>query len=126
MLDGVKGGKINESIWRHYNNRNQLLNYRPFKSDFYPIFKAVKIRPKYTNGRSQVPYAENRDSNNGRRQDRKSTRLNSSHVSSSYAVFCLKKKHKCGGVGAVTAGGQSPTSGEHEATEEELSAGETL
>src|SRR5204862_6207361 len=27
-----------------------------------------------------------------RRQDRKSTRLNSSHVESSYAVFCLKKK----------------------------------
>src|SRR5699024_12681829 len=32
--------------------------------------------------------------------DRKSTRLNSSHVSSSYAVFCLKKKktaitHSC-------------------------------
>src|SRR5207249_1898334 len=28
----------------------------------------------------------------GRREDRKSTRLNSSHVSISYAVFCLKKK----------------------------------
>src|SRR5207249_11696655 len=28
------------------------------------------------------------------RQDRKSTRLNSSHVSFSYAVFCLKKKYK--------------------------------
>src|SRR5699024_12782191 len=26
-------------------------------------------------------------------EDRKSTRLNSSHVSSSYAVFCLKKKN---------------------------------
>src|SRR5439155_4700742 len=26
------------------------------------------------------------------RQDRKSTRLNSSHVAISYAVFCLKKK----------------------------------
>src|SRR3712207_7931299 len=26
------------------------------------------------------------------RQDRKSTRLNSSHVNISYAVFCLKKK----------------------------------
>src|SRR5690625_6525198 len=26
--------------------------------------------------------------------DRKSTRLNSSHVASSYAVFCLKKKRK--------------------------------
>src|SRR5437868_8866259 len=28
----------------------------------------------------------------GKRADRKSTRLNSSHVSISYAVFCLKKK----------------------------------
>src|SRR5437868_11257333 len=28
------------------------------------------------------------------RRDRKSTRLNSSHVSISYAVFCLKKKKK--------------------------------
>src|SRR5690606_41939164 len=28
------------------------------------------------------------------RQDRKSTRLNSSHVKISYAVFCLKKKNK--------------------------------
>src|SRR5437868_12362707 len=28
-----------------------------------------------------------------RRGDRKSTRLNSSHVSISYAVFCLKKKN---------------------------------
>src|SRR6266498_5524685 len=29
-----------------------------------------------------------------RSQDRKSTRLNSSHVRISYAVFCLKKKKK--------------------------------
>src|SRR5690606_9271809 len=29
-----------------------------------------------------------------RSQDRKSTRLNSSHVKISYAVFCLKKKNK--------------------------------
>src|SRR5690554_7678849 len=29
----------------------------------------------------------------GRNQDRKSTRLNSSHVRISYAVFCLKKKN---------------------------------
>src|SRR5436190_16651433 len=29
-----------------------------------------------------------------RRQDRKSTRLNSSHTVISYAVFCLKKKKK--------------------------------
>src|SRR5690606_41971549 len=30
----------------------------------------------------------------GRGRDRKSTRLNSSHVKISYAVFCLKKKNK--------------------------------
>src|SRR5699024_11288769 len=30
----------------------------------------------------------------GQIPDRKSTRLNSSHVSISYAVFCLKKKNK--------------------------------
>src|SRR5256885_7619621 len=29
-----------------------------------------------------------------RREDRKSTRLNSSHLVISYAVFCLKKKNK--------------------------------
>src|SRR3712207_9011819 len=28
------------------------------------------------------------------REDRKSTRLNSSHANISYAVFCLKKKHR--------------------------------
>src|SRR5262245_62532419 len=31
---------------------------------------------------------------NGWAQDRKSTRLNSSHLGISYAVFCLKKKKK--------------------------------
>src|SRR6266702_6560850 len=31
--------------------------------------------------------------------DRKSTRLNSSHVASTYAVFCLKKKIRAGVLG---------------------------
>src|SRR5437660_7558415 len=35
-----------------------------------------------------------RDREQQRRRDRKSTRLNSSHVAISYAVFCLKKKKK--------------------------------
>src|SRR5204862_5333812 len=38
-------------------------------------------------------------------QDRKSTRLNSSHVESSYAVFCLKKKRVAVG-SALPATGQ--------------------
>src|SRR5437773_9210577 len=32
----------------------------------------------------------------GRPRDRKSTRLNSSHITTSYAVFCLKKKKNSG------------------------------
>src|SRR5437870_11128942 len=37
--------------------------------------------------------------------DRKSTRLNSSHVAISYAVFCLKKKKKNGKCIWLTSGG---------------------
>src|SRR5437660_1902290 len=36
--------------------------------------------------------------------DRKSTRLNSSHVATSYAVFCLKKKSFSGGSSAGIGG----------------------
>src|SRR5436853_7852564 len=35
-----------------------------------------------------------RETRADRRRDRKSTRLNSSHLGISYAVFCLKKKKK--------------------------------
>src|SRR5207253_9906634 len=43
------------------------------------------LRPlNYPDGRSR----------RGSRPDRKSTRLNSSHVAISYAVFCLKKKNR--------------------------------
>src|SRR5438067_6572877 len=53
------------------------------------------------------------------RVDRKSTRLNSSHVSISYAVFCLKKKNRknaaerAGRIGcsAGTGGTAAPSSG---------------
>src|SRR5262245_62302156 len=38
------------------------------------------------------PGDERRDDNARRDRDRKSTRLNSSHLGISYAVFCLKKK----------------------------------
>src|SRR5690242_20928822 len=38
--------------------------------------------------------AARRKGTRGHRPDRKSTRLNSSHMSISYAVFCLKKKTK--------------------------------
>src|SRR2546422_2202426 len=42
----------------------------------------------------RLEYALRREELRGRRADRKSTRLNSSHGYISYAVFCLKKKKK--------------------------------
>src|SRR5436853_2532535 len=52
-------------------------------------------------GRRVAPFAQLRAPHVGRRGgvpvpvlDRKSTRLNSSHLGISYAVFCLKKKTK--------------------------------
>src|SRR5437660_5136093 len=45
-------------------------------------------------GRGLRPLHRQDDVRDDRRQDRKSTRLNSSHVAISYAVFCLKKKKK--------------------------------
>src|SRR5699024_12063107 len=41
---------------------------------------------------NQIVLTYNENPNGSRNEDRKSTRLNSSHVSISYAVFCLKKK----------------------------------
>src|SRR5437870_13336820 len=47
-------------------------------------------RGRETRARSAFP----RPQRHGAPRDRKSTRLNSSHVAISYAVFCLKKKKK--------------------------------
>src|SRR3712207_7787614 len=49
---------------------------------------AVEERPRPRQGRGVGRAARRSD------QDRKSTRLNSSHANISYAVFCLKKKKK--------------------------------
>src|SRR3712207_7853929 len=45
-------------------------------------------------GRGCPRKAKPRSSHRSRPEDRKSTRLNSSHANISYAVFCLKKKKK--------------------------------
>src|SRR5437773_5814304 len=65
---------------------------RPPRSTLFPyttLFRSIR--------RASVP--NRRPARRGTRQwrlieDRKSTRLNSSHITISYAVFCLKKKKK--------------------------------
>src|SRR5471030_933188 len=64
---------------------------RPPRSTLFPyttLFRSVC-------GGRKVPDRFRRDNVvRRRRRDRKSTRLNSSHLGISYAVFCLKKKKK--------------------------------
>src|SRR5439155_10110632 len=65
---------------------------RPPRSTLFPyttLFRSKEHRPGlYAPARNVDP----RSPNDSRSEDRKSTRLNSSHVAISYAVFCLKKK----------------------------------
>src|SRR5690242_20802122 len=86
-----------------------LLTRQPPKSTLFPyttLFRsAVSTHHRETgrqspasrnghfNGRhAHVGLGRNLSRLHGRLEDRKSTRLNSSHMSISYAVFCLKKK----------------------------------
>src|SRR3712207_7978798 len=55
-----------------------------------PVRPLDRFETKVVNGRVLVGA---RFSLNSKLEDRKSTRLNSSHANISYAVFCLKKKN---------------------------------
>src|SRR6266581_3766492 len=61
---------------------------RPPRSTLFPYTTLFRSRPSDEHRLDDVSVA---DAGRGGR-DRKSTRLNSSHPSISYAVFCLKKK----------------------------------
>src|SRR5690625_5898931 len=81
--------------------RSTLFPYTTlFRSSLYPVNSVPQV-VKRINGAlqraDQVEYSEGNVTNDYFAPivaDRKSTRLNSSHVAISYAVFCLKKKIK--------------------------------
>src|SRR5256885_11441412 len=70
-----------------------LMIRRPPRSTLFPyttLFRSALVGPEglgHTLGGDRVPEGR------GQLEDRKSTRLNSSHLVISYAVFCLKKKN---------------------------------
>src|SRR6516225_12041997 len=68
------------------------------RRDHHVLRHVVPFACAYEIAGAHLLYAEHLDSAMDRQakalQDRKSTRLNSSHMSNSYAVFCLEKK-KC-------------------------------
>src|SRR5438067_5845993 len=60
--------------------------------DLAGIFGVFSGRSRRKSGNRHFPSEFCGQTTLGLTRDRKSTRLNSSHVSISYAVFCLKKK----------------------------------
>src|SRR5690349_23118055 len=86
-----------------------LMIRRPPRSTLFPyttLFRSrtAEVVPRRIQGHAQIGRDDDMDTSlswkaNGSAAetvtgDRKSTRLNSSHVEISYAVFCLKKKKK--------------------------------
>src|SRR5438067_3835545 len=69
---------------------------RPPRSTLFPyttLFRSIEVahcRQRRPDDQLQPVFRRPEERLHG--EDRKSTRLNSSHVSISYAVFCLKKK----------------------------------
>src|SRR5262245_64775075 len=73
---------------------------RPPRSTLFPYTTLFRSQQRHLGAapflRNRAPGVEPAARGRGgrRREDRKSTRLNSSHLGISYAVFCLKKKKK--------------------------------
>src|SRR5947199_9051101 len=72
-----------------------LMIRRPPRSTLFPYTTLFRSQSRDRRRSSQAGRCvRDRRSVQARGQDRKSTRLNSSHLGISYAVFCLKKKKK--------------------------------
>src|SRR2546422_4022715 len=78
LHDALPIYKLKVGGWRvEFDDRNEKLSYK---------IRAAQL--------AKIPYAVVIGDREVKDQDRKSTRLNSSHGYISYAVFCLKKKKK--------------------------------
>src|SRR5215467_6740211 len=73
---------------------------RPPRSTLFPYTTLFRSRGRTSRHRQRAAQPHRRGPPP---RDRKSTRLNSSHLVSSYAVFCLKKKNEPCSVTATTA-----------------------
>src|SRR5207249_5122620 len=71
------------------------LREQPLDHGLRDLLEALSLRNRLALGEPQPASLVHREAVQLRvARDRKSTRLNSSHVSTSYAVFCLKKKQE--------------------------------
>src|SRR2546426_10809126 len=71
-----------------------LMIRRPPRSTLFPYTTLFRSKLQLSQAEVEVAAARRQVADREGRIDRKSTRLNSSHLVISYAVFCLKKKKK--------------------------------
>src|SRR5690554_7916226 len=84
--------EITELVQTKYKDKTKELV--DLKNKFDEVMKIGKFHPDFKEVASNYQKIRNDYYQNKDIVDRKSTRLNSSHVRISYAVFCLKKKKK--------------------------------
>src|SRR5690625_6352971 len=77
--------------------RDAIKWFKPAKGQFKMYYKKGTEHPEYVpdfivETSDYILMVETKSAQHKNEKDRKSTRLNSSHVAISYAVFCLKKK----------------------------------
>src|SRR5690606_7183010 len=112
---GSRGLRQSEAVFQHIRRLPELMERvmgsgrarvmavaastapRPVPDSYMPVFKAGEAVARAVAAALGVPFVPLSHQEGhvwaGLWSDRKSTRLNSSHVKISYAVFCLKKKN---------------------------------
>src|SRR5207253_5296533 len=94
--DGIRDGHVTgvQTCALPISPRGQALP-RMWPFSFSPEASTVSFKVYHASGfQGQGMVLSTRRCGVDSKEDRKSTRLNSSHVAISYAVFCLKKKKK--------------------------------
>src|SRR3712207_8656338 len=98
VIYGHRGHSEDLGVWRFFFNDTATTEiYTLSLHDALPIYpllgrQRVQHHEEGEPDRLVADHHVQRVRTGGRRRDRKSTRLNSSHANISYAVFCLKKK----------------------------------
>src|SRR2546426_9212280 len=82
------------SIFFFFNDTATTEIYTLSLHDALPIYQERTHEHDHCEGRHTIRMVEIVRKRGRSQRDRKSTRLNSSHLVISYAVFCLKKKKK--------------------------------
>src|SRR5690606_8962575 len=78
-------------FWSGLNASGEI-PYRPYSNAIYDKARYNSAWSNMHSGKAFATYTKDFEDHAFKFIDRKSTRLNSSHVKISYAVFCLKKK----------------------------------